>query len=620
MQKLVEQYFRDQEVSESGAESYQIQHVEEAISAMDDQSHVHSKKQAVREPEVKAPTKTNQKEPKTNNVPKKSFKKNNMPLKNEDKAIHPKAKKYREIMEKKKAKDQETTYQNSYIGPRQQEHDKKVQHKRSRTAENSRSKSRNMETEYRQDYADPTQQAYLKHQNKSVTKSKTRMTEYLQEFKGNSQTRIENPIEKNAKRHDKFWQDGQGETEYRKDYVNPKYATASKVDPRPQDNDIFPVIATTYRQEFNAPKKKSGQYEESTNVPIKVDTRTEYRSEFPHGKKGLHISKVERKHEEMKRSTSEDKSLIKERSTSKMKQSERPVRAKANKKVITYKKKKSSMTNNEANYESTPIFDTRQNTKVSNDIRTTEQKKIEKYFEDQQRKFAATRNLHESVPQEPEQKKFNQKRNLEESVEPELVHFGSERKPANLTRNLDKSKENPIDNWAYMSWRPSDNLVQPDPRDYKNNNIGMSYLVSKDNLGFSSSTDYLLRIADHDESKKYLEYKQEYERAKEAAKKTVRKIDPRAFQDKFAGLAGLPSNNHNKNQNYFIGEDEQNKKIDMRSRSSRPNHYEESESLINEISEPSNYNLEEGPTPMESEVDVKNCEDFMDNEDFVSER
>ena len=138
------------------------------------------------------------------------------------------------------------------------------------------------------------------------------MTEYLQEFKGNSSTNITNPIEKGVKKHDKLWHDGQGETEYRKDYVNPKYATDSKIRPNPQDSDLFPKTATTYRQDFNAGKKKSSQYD-STSIPIKVDTRTEYRSEYPHGTKNLLASESnqkyepftgKKKHEELKRSNS----------------------------------------------------------------------------------------------------------------------------------------------------------------------------------------------------------------------------------------------------------------------------------------------------------------------------
>ena len=598
LQKIVSRYYRDQEGSDEGADSYLMNHVQEVESIHDDYSSAPIKQEPV-QPKVK-----NARKPKESvNIPQKSHKgqKNNMPLKKEDKALHPKAKKYREIMEKKKAKEQETTYGQSYIEPKEAE---RSCSKRAKTRDLSRSKSTNMETEYRQDFVDPAYAAHLKGQSKKPIKSKTRLTEYLQEFKGNSQTKVEIPIEKSARKHDKLWQDGQGETEYRKDYVDPKYTKNSKITPTYIDHDGLHKTVTTYRQDFEKPKGKKAQ-NESTSIPIKVDTRTEYRSEYPTGSKNLIASTSKDKHvpytgkkrcEELRRSHKSDRSLVREKSASHITNQEKPVRQKETKKVITYKKKKSAKKVEDDDYQSTQHYNTAG--PVSNEIKSDEQQKFDMYFAEQERVL-------------------KQRRNLQQSIEPELPVQTSERKIVNPCRNLESSLENPIDNWAYNAWNPSNEEVLPDPRKYKNNEIGMSYLVSKDNLGFSSSTDYLLRIAERDDVNKYQEYKQEYERAKEAANKTYRKMDKRQFEQKYHGLAGLPSNIHDKNQNYFIGEDDQNRKIDLRLKKVKEIEEETpTESLVQEPSE-SNLHLEEGPTPMESEFEQEIQES---NDDFISER
>ena len=521
-----------------------------------------------------------------------------VPLKKDDNQ-HPKVRKYKEMLEnmKKKPMRSETTYGSSYIPPIAAEFEQNLQRsERARTAE-KRSKTYDLQksvspqppkkiteteyrdefwnhpnssipkkdkaytkeypdgdsaTKYREDFTDPKKRQ-AQATNKSVSKNlKNGVTEYRDEFmKGKVSS-----IQKRDRRLTREWENGLGETEYRKDYTDPGWRT----DKKPKEVRLGDQEGrTTYGAAYISPERQKeeveGRVEYEKGNLISIDMGTEYRTEYlGSGKKGVRPGyrrdldqnwKKEEgksksksvKYEKMPESESERGDAVKPETPKKKSKNIKRRNSDDNKKVIKYTRRE-------------PKHDSEQQ------VKARPYNPINDYASPQHGPTTITGGMPITTGSRG-QKTKKHRRNLQESVQKEPPQQSADIQPKNLNRNLDISKENPIDNWAYMSWQPSDVQQAPDMAKAHFNEIGMSYAVSKHNVGMTTSpiNDTVrgaLEKITNTEDRKQREYKDYL--AHEKSRRTERKIDARPYEKKFAGYAGLPAANHNRNMNYIMGE------------------------------------------------------------------
>lgn len=177
---------------------------------------------------------------------------------------HPGAKKYRDMMEKMVAKNpRNTAYRDQFVPPEQAEFERSNQR-------NQRAKTQdNRVTSY------DNQKSPIK-PNKNANEKVSNLSEYRDEFWNGSNT----VVDKKDRNYNKDWNDGNNETEYRKDYTDPHYQAHQK-----------------QQEELNKPKKKlerteyNDEYNEHHSTIRKKERRatkewedgfgqTEYRKDF----------------------------------------------------------------------------------------------------------------------------------------------------------------------------------------------------------------------------------------------------------------------------------------------------------------------------------------------------
>lgn len=287
-----------------------------------------------------------------------------------------------------------------------------------------------LDTEYRQDFTDPKNRKEDKSKGKHK-KMNREDTEYNDEYNLHS-----SPVKKKKRerRLTKEWEDGFGQTEYRKDFTDPQYRKSVSKSKGKGGLHNMEDVHTSYRDQFVDPndlKNNKQGLEDSPAPKIKVDMRTEYRTEFldsdkkvipSYSKKLLqdwkyqnHMEDREREQQSKrgKENVNTEKTPTKKSQVARKKPKVSETDNKKEKKIIYYKKK---------------AADTDQ--KQRSDM-AKEQAAIQQY----QHVLKDRRNLCESKPEEIPQLEVN--------------------RPKNATRNLTESKDNPIDNWAYLDWKPS---------------------------------------------------------------------------------------------------------------------------------------------------------------------